>query len=147
MVNTVFDTWSFTVTGSTTSGRTQPDRESDIVNVKDWGATGDGATTDTTAIQAAIDYCITRGVGQVFFPIGNYKISSIAVGHASIDIGVQLIGAGLSATMFSGSSAGFVISSGGRTKDCLELVSDMTVINNQSTAGSGAIQITRTGAI
>lgn len=44
------------------------------LNVKDYGAKGDGATDDTAAIQSAITDC---GAGQtVFFPVGTYMISS-----------------------------------------------------------------------
>jgi len=43
-------------------------------NVKDFGATGDGATNDTTAIQAAIDSLSATG-GVLYFPFGNYKIA------------------------------------------------------------------------
>lgn len=39
------------------------------VNVKDFGAVGDGTTDDTVAIQAAIDSCGTGG-GIVYFPPG-----------------------------------------------------------------------------
>jgi hypothetical protein len=47
-------------------------------NVKTYGATGDGSTDDSTAIQAAIDaaeliYSSTGKVGVVFFPSGIYK--------------------------------------------------------------------------
>jgi hypothetical protein len=44
------------------------------INVKQYGAKGDGITDDTTAIQAAIDS--TTGNQVVFFPYGEYIISS-----------------------------------------------------------------------
>ncbi|UHS65533.1 tail spike protein [Escherichia phage vB_EcoM-RPN242] len=47
----------------------------DYYNVKDFGAVGDGATDDTVAIKAAIAYASTTK-GVVYFPDGNYKISS-----------------------------------------------------------------------
>jgi polygalacturonase len=43
------------------------------VNVKDYGATGDGTTDDTTSIQAAIN-AVTSG-GVVYFPSGTYRIA------------------------------------------------------------------------
>lgn len=44
------------------------------ISVKDFGATGDGVTTDQTAIQAAIDSAVTGDI--VYFPRGTYKITS-----------------------------------------------------------------------
>lgn len=44
------------------------------VNVMDFGATGDGVTNDTVAIQAAIDSLASSG-GTVFFPAGEYRIA------------------------------------------------------------------------
>tara|TARA_R110000803_G_scaffold145957_1_gene211808 strand:+ start:617 stop:2452 length:1836 start_codon:yes stop_codon:yes gene_type:complete len=43
------------------------------VNVQDFGATGDGTTNDTVAVQAAID-SIPNG-GSVYFPSGTYRIA------------------------------------------------------------------------
>lgn len=43
-------------------------------NVKDFGATGDGTTNDTVAIQAAIDSLSATG-GVLYFPFGTYKIA------------------------------------------------------------------------
>lgn len=46
---------------------------SDSVNVRRYGAKGDGTTDDWAAIQAALDDVPSTG-GQVFFPAGNYRI-------------------------------------------------------------------------
>jgi polygalacturonase len=69
-----FTNFSFAATGAPAVW-TMADRLSDIVNVKDWGAKGDNSTDDKSAIQAAINYCITHGGGTVFFPEGSYKTS------------------------------------------------------------------------
>jgi hypothetical protein len=45
------------------------------VNVKDYGAVGDGATDDAAAIQAAIDSLTGTG-GTVVFPVGNYYVGA-----------------------------------------------------------------------
>lgn len=62
-----------------------------VFDVVDYGATGDGATDDTAAIQAAIDAASAVG-GTVFFPIGRYVISS----SIELKIGVNLIGSSVS---------------------------------------------------
>jgi polygalacturonase len=48
--------------------------EGAVANVMDFGATGDGSTNDTVAIQAAIDSLAATG-GTVFFPTGEYLIA------------------------------------------------------------------------
>jgi polygalacturonase len=47
------------------------------VNVRAFGAAGDGITKDTAAFQKALDTCGTRGGGEVVVPAGNYLIGSI----------------------------------------------------------------------
>lgn len=51
-------------------------------NVKDYGATGNGATDDTTTIRAAITACNAAGGGVVYFPPGTYKVTVQSDGAA-----------------------------------------------------------------
>ena len=46
-----------------------------VVNVKDYGATGDGVTDDAQAIQEAIDSIGSSG-GSIFFPDGTYLVNT-----------------------------------------------------------------------
>jgi hypothetical protein len=46
------------------------------ISVKDFGATGNGTTDDTTAIQAAIDYAVANNIGTIKVPSGTYNITS-----------------------------------------------------------------------
>lgn len=64
-----------TSTGSTASRNLQ-DRFADVVNVKDFGAVGDGVADDTNAIQSAINFCASRNGGYINIPSGVYKISN-----------------------------------------------------------------------
>lgn len=64
-------------------------------NVMDstYGATGDGATDDTSAIQACIDACEAAGGGTVYFPPGSYKVTAAL----TVTEGIVLLGAGIGA--------------------------------------------------
>lgn len=59
-----------------TSTRTQADVNADSINVKNFGATGDGTTNDSSAVQAAITAAQAAGK-DVYFPAGSYVISSL----------------------------------------------------------------------
>lgn len=90
-------------TGSTTP-RSPQDRAADVVNVKDFGAKGDGVTDDTAAIQAAIACASTPTASdywgqvykEVYIPDGVYSISGI-----SIPAPIKFRGAGFGATTIS----------------------------------------------
>ena len=57
----------------TATGSTEPrdlrDRFADVVNIKDYGAKGDGTTDDTTAVVAMMN-----DVGYAFIPAGTYRV-------------------------------------------------------------------------
>lgn len=61
-------------TGSTAT-RSLANRFADVINVKDFGAKGDGVSDDTAAIQAALDSSV--GLPRtIFFPSGTYIIGA-----------------------------------------------------------------------
>lgn len=72
----------FLQAGTGAATRTAQDKMRDRVSVKDFGATGDGGTDDTAAIQSAVTSIASDG-GSVFFPAGVYVISS------AIDLGTK----------------------------------------------------------
>src|SRR5690349_2182432 len=49
------------------------------LNVRDYGAKGDGATKDTAAIQQAIDRCSVLGGGEILVPPGGYLTGALAL--------------------------------------------------------------------
>ncbi|MGQ3545739.1 right-handed parallel beta-helix repeat-containing protein [Bacillus thuringiensis] len=60
------------------------------INVKDFGAKGDGISDDTTPTQNAINYLSTLGGGIVRIPSGKFKINS----SINIPSNIQLLGVG-----------------------------------------------------
>jgi hypothetical protein len=63
-------------TGSTTA-RTLANRFADVVNVKDFGAVGDGIADDTAAIQTAINFIVSTGnPSRLDFNGGTYKLNA-----------------------------------------------------------------------
>jgi hypothetical protein len=50
-----------------------------ILDVRDFGAKGDGTAKDTLSIQQAIDRCWVLGGGEVLMPAGNYLTGAIAL--------------------------------------------------------------------
>jgi hypothetical protein len=80
-------------TGSTTT-RLLVDRFADTVNVKDFGAVGDGVTDDTAAIQAAIDSLPVTG-GAVYIPQATFLVTGIKLSGTIDDkTGVTIFGDG-----------------------------------------------------
>lgn len=72
--------------GSTTA-RSLKSRFADVINVKDFGAKGDGLTDDTTAIKKAINAGADK---TVYFPSGTYLINSVLL----VKNGQKIVGEG-----------------------------------------------------
>jgi len=85
--------------------------EGSAVNVKDFGAVGDGVTDDTAAIQAAVDAAYLTH-SAVYFPAGEYYVTSSIELRSETNIsdsyGTWLIGSGLGSKI-SGASGITVI--------------------------------------
>jgi len=80
--------WS--ATGRISAERVSAEREvptavSVSLDIKEFGAVGDGKTNDTLAIQQALDRCSVLGGGQVCVPAGEYVIGAIML-HSNTNL-------------------------------------------------------------
>jgi len=64
-------------TGTGASVRTLSNNFADTFSVKDFGATGDGSTTDTTALQNALN--AAAGTAKLYLPAGTYIVDDTLV--------------------------------------------------------------------
>lgn len=71
------------------------------INVRAFGAKVDGATDDTTAAQAVLDFLYAAGGGSMLVPRGNMRVSSLALNWAASGISIQVRGEGKKATNIS----------------------------------------------
>lgn len=70
------------------------------INIRQWGAQGDGSNDDTGAIQNCIDYVNNVGSGIILFPAGTYNYTALT-GKP----GVRLIGESRQTTILDKTSA------------------------------------------
>jgi hypothetical protein len=80
---------AFTQSGTGATTRTVESKLRDVMSVKDFGAVGDGVANDTTAIQAAIDASYGK---KLFFPKGQYRITSTLIVDVYANAGVNNLG-------------------------------------------------------
>lgn len=136
--STPFTTFAFPGTGQPTS-RTMPARIADIFNVLDYGATGNGSTDDTAAINAAVTAASNNGT--IFFPKGTYKVTSailIATGSS-----LQFIGEGNGSTV-SGSFNGFIFDNLSTPYNAAGAPSSITNLNIQNGYAGNCFTVTAT---
>ena len=94
-----------------------------VFNVLDFGATGDGATNDQPACQAAVNAAVAAGGGAVYFPAGTYSLNSVAGldttpngllipdtnGAFDTNNGIMLFGDGIDTVLKAGNTAMCVV--------------------------------------
>jgi hypothetical protein len=130
-----------TVTGFTVTGRWKRLFLPVRVNIRWFGAKGDGVADDRTAIQAAVTYASARGGGVVYVPAGIYLLS-VTIGMLSK---VRLIGAGRGATVLRLTA--------GSHSSCVEMagvdrctVESLTVDNATNAADANGIAVKMDGS-
>lgn len=64
--------------------RTLKEKLGDIVSAKDAGATGDGVTDDSLAVQGLIDALSAQGGGCIYFPRGIYRLNVVLKKYVSL---------------------------------------------------------------
>lgn len=143
---TPFTAFAFAAAGGSAQ-RTMPDRLSDVRNVRDFGAVGDGSTDDTAAINACFAAALTGGVasgsvttgGIVFFPPGAYKVTS-SLSAADWVGSVSIEGSGMYNTMLTGDINGFILDKPDGTGAVIQSIRNICVVNRNTTIGSGALR-------
>jgi hypothetical protein len=110
---------------ASTVERSLRDRFAETVNVKDFGAVGDGVADDTAAINAAAAYLTSIGGGVLYFPRGTY----LKDGNYSYYTNVSFVGEHKTSTIvrarsYTDNNSGVVLGSNGNNLTCSNLTID-----------------------
>lgn len=111
------------------------------VNVKSFGATGNGTTDDTAAIQAAINSVASTLGGTVFFPTGTYKITAT--------INVPVVSGGATNTVLLGAGYSSIIKATASMTAMVFIAGSLTTVDSitfqANAVATRAIQLGNTG--
>jgi hypothetical protein len=111
------------------------------VSVTDYGADPTGATDSTGAIQDAIDYVGGSGGGVVYFPTGDYKISTVTVQHER----VTLLGQGDSSIIINSLTANGIEVGTSAAITSLVVIDGLRFDRATKSTNGAAIKMIRTG--
>lgn len=136
-MTTQFTSFAFQASGTgVNTAKTLPDRLIDIINVKDFGALGDGVTDDWAAIMAAYNHTGNNERGTVFFPPGTYRVSQ-PIDFSSALVGVGFLGV-MGASTVTGNFADYIF----KRDDAIlsgfsgfHAIEKLTIINNNAAGG------------
>ena len=141
-VSDVLDCWAdsagstnFRTTGSLTQlssvATTAAALANTFIAVTEYGATGDGATDDLSAINTAIAAVQALGGGKLLFPPGTYRITTAAI---TVPEDVSLSGSGFGSCAIVQATAGVAVLTIGATTDPI-VVEDITLRHSGAATG------------
>jgi hypothetical protein len=149
MADTAFTNFSYGATNSAGGAtRKDPDRWSDLKNVKDFNAKGDGSTDDSTAIQAAFNSAIASGGLSainngcgVFFPPGIYKVSVPITFSTNQQQSLIIRGSGFG-SIIQGAVTGYIFDRNQSNGIPQQTIIESVVLKNTTTgSGNGCIRL------
>lgn len=112
------------------------------INVKQFGAMGDGVTDDTVAINLAISYAVSIGAAGIFFPAGTYIHTGIIIYNflhykgAGYSITILQLKNGANADCIQGLNAPSLIGTNNVGGVANFMISDMTIDGNKANQSS-----------
>jgi hypothetical protein len=120
------------------------------VSVKDFGATGNGATDDTVAINNAITAVRAAGGGEVYFPAGTYLLNGIAGADGTLNGILIPFTSSTSQTgriFLRGAGRSSILKAGGSTMYVIRLSDSNCGIEHLSIDGNGPNSVTGIGLV
>lgn len=138
---------TYTPPGTGAVSRTLQSKLSDVISVKDFGATGNGTTDDTTFIQNALNYIASIGSGSLYFPKGTYKLTAqLTYTYPSILGSLKLFGDGADATNLSWAAGGGLSISTIGPENAIH-IRDMSFLTGAAGTGSGLLITQTAGSV
>lgn len=118
------------------------------LNVRDFGARGDGTNDDTAAFQKALDAAVSLFTGGcIYFPAGRYRLNSLVYSDSiPLPKSITIMGDGQGVSVLSGYSVSGVFRIGFSSKtegaQCSLLLADFSIaIETVGNSGTSAIEL------